>query len=226
MNRVWKHNQNAVKSNSYNINEPTVFVVDDDSAMAESLRWLIESVGLKVQIFSNAQSFLSSYARQPGCLVLDIRMPGMSGLELQQKLREENVLLPIIFITGHGDVQMAVRAMKLGALDFLTKPFSDQILIEGIHKALRLDVSRRQLANETTSISDCLAQLTPREQEVMERVVQGKLNKTISDELGISSKTVELHRAHVMAKMRATSVAELVKMVLTHQRTQELKELV
>lgn len=200
----------------------TVFVVDDDDAMSKSIRWLIESVGLNVKIFPNAKEFLDGYQHSDsGCLILDVRMPGMSGLELQQQLKEHSIHLPIIFITGHGDVPMAIKAMKAGAFEFLTKPFNDQTLLDSINKAIEVDISKRQEYAEIDDIAKRMARLTPREIEIMNLVVVGKLNKVIAGQLDISPKTVELHRAKIMEKMRARSLAELVRLVITYNNLQE-----
>lgn len=206
--------------------EQIVYVVDDDQAMVESLSWIIESVGLKVKTFTRAQDFLEIYDRnQPGCLLLDVRMPGMSGPELQLKLNDEPYPhLPIIFISGHGDVPLAVRVMKAGAVDFLTKPFNDQVLLESINKALRVDKSNRDKLQENAQAEAKFALLSPREVQVLQGIVAGKQNKVISSELKISLKTVEAHRASVMKKMSVKSVPELVKLVLTngvHETTEE-----
>lgn len=195
---------------------PTIFVVDDDEAIRSSLQWLLESEGLKVETFSSPQSFLKSYyPGRAGCMLLDVRMPGMSGLELQEHLRESDVQIPIIIITGHGDVPMAVRAMKTGALDFIEKPFDDEKLLDGIQRALQLDQARRERQSDRAEMAARLANLTPREHEVMLKVTEGKSNKEIANELGVSAKTVEAHRARVMEKMEARSLAELVRMVLS-----------
>lgn len=202
---------------------PIVFVVDDDQAMVESLSWVIESVGIKVKTFTNPQDFLDQYnPEQPGCLLLDVRMPGMSGPELQNKLKAENEnTLPIIFISGHGDVPLAVRVMKAGAVDFLTKPFNDQVLLESINKALRTDKLQREKQQQNAQAEAKFALLSPREVEVLQGIVAGKQNKVISAELKISLKTVEAHRASVMKKMGVKSVSELVKLVLTNSVTHE-----
>src|SRR3989338_9038380 len=193
---------------------PTVFVVDDDQAITESLRWLIESDGLKVETFSNGQSLLNALDNNRiGCIVLDIRMPGLSGIELQEKLKAQKKHFPVIFITGHGDVPMAVRAMKMGAADFLTKPFRDHILLETIHKAIADNQKERNQQELLNEINKTIAILTPREFEVMQYVVAGKLSKAIAIDLGIGNKTVEIHRARIMKKMRAHSLADLVKKV-------------
>lgn len=202
--------------------EPTVFVVDDDPAMRESLRWLIESVGLRVETFATGNEFLQQYhPSRGGCLVLDVRMPGMSGLELQEKLRSQGVRLPVIILTGHADVPMAVRALKAGAMDFVEKPFSDQLLLDRIQHAIELDRETRKGQRELDKIEARIARLTPRERQVMDRVVAGKANREIADELGLSPKTIEVHRAHVMEKMEVDSLAELVQVVVRYRSARE-----
>jgi FixJ family two-component response regulator len=196
--------------------EPMVYVVDDDEAMRNSLKWLIESVGLRVETYGSADDFLHGYyPGRGGCLLLDVRMPGMSGLELQEHLAEHQAHLPVIVITGHGDVPMAVRAMKAGAVDFIEKPFNDEFLLDSIRRALAVDAEQRGLQARQAEIATRLALLTPREHEVMEMVADGRSNKEIANALGVSAKTVEAHRARVMEKMEARSLAELVRMVLT-----------
>jgi two-component system response regulator FixJ len=205
--------------------EPIVYVVDDDQAMVESLSWIIESVGLKAKTYIRAQEFLDEYdSTQHGCILLDVRMPGMSGPELQLKLNEQGPTLPIIFISGHGDVPLAVRVMKAGAVDFLTKPFNDQILLESINKALRTDKTNREKQQENAQAEAKFALLSPREVQVLQGIVAGKQNKVISAELNISLKTVEAHRASVMKKMSVKSVPELVKLVLTNGVQEPLNE--
>lgn len=195
--------------------EPTVFVVDDDQAMRNSLNWLIESIGMKVKTYSSADEFLNNYyPGRAGCLLLDVRMPGMSGLDLQVHLARQDSRLPVIIITGHGDVAMAVKAMKAGAVDFIEKPFHDEELLTSIRNALDFDEEQRTLQSQRAEIAARLAELTPREHEVMEMVTEGKANKEIASALGVSAKTVEAHRARVMDKMRASSLAELVRMAL------------
>ncbi len=195
--------------------EGTVFVVDDDAAMRDSLRWLIESVGLRVEAFATADDFLARHdPERPGCLVLDVRMPGMSGLELQDELARLDVRLPAIVITGHADVPMAVRAVKGGALDFLQKPFSDQVLLDRIRQALDLDRRRRRAAAQRRDALRRRELLTAREREVMDRIVAGKSNRVIAAELGLSPKTVEVHRAHVMEKMQVATLAELIRLAV------------
>lgn len=198
-----------------NSTRPTIFVVDDDSAVRDALKLLLRSVGQAVETYGAGQEFLESYSEdRPGCLVLDIRMPGMSGLELQQKLNEKHSILPIIFITGHGDVPMAVEAMQAGAVDFIQKPFRDQDLIDRINQALEKDLSNRAALGERNDIRRRLETLTPREREVLDLVVHGKANKVIAGDLKLSQRTVEIHRARVMEKMQASSLAHLVRMVL------------
>ena len=198
-----------------NLARPTIFVVDDDAAVRDALKLLLRSVGHAVETFGSAQEFLDAYGEdRAGCLVLDIRMPGMSGLELQQKLNEKHSILPIIFITGHGDVPMAVEAMQAGAVDFIQKPFRDQDLIDRINQALEKDSSNRAALGERNDIRRRLGTLTPREREVLDLVVHGKANKVIAGDLKLSQRTVEIHRARVMEKMQASSLAHLVRMVL------------
>lgn len=194
---------------------PTAFIVDDDEVVARSLRWLIESIKLHVVTFSNAQAFLDSYRPElPGCLILDVRMPGMSGIELQEQLQARRWQIPVLFITGHGDVQMAVRAVKAGAFDFVEKPFNDQDMLDRIQHALMKDAEQRKISAERTLLLRRLDSLTLREREVMHLVVDGLPNKLIADQLGLSAKTVEVHRARVMEKTGARSVSDLVKLVL------------
>lgn len=195
--------------------EPTVFVVDDDAAVGDAIRLLLKSVGLRSEVYSSATDFLQAYDQeQPGCLILDVRMPGMSGLDLQRRLQELGSKLPIIFVTAHGDVPMAVNALKAGAADFIQKPFRDQDLLDKIQDALKADRTWRTAETELDEIRSQLASLTPREEEVMELVVAGKPNKNIARTLGISQRTVEIHRARVMEKMRARSVPMLVQKVM------------
>ena len=193
----------------------TVFVVDDDEAVRASLKLLLKTLGLPAQTYASAQEFLATFdARRGGCLVLDIRMPGMSGLELQEELNARGAILPIIFITGHGDVPMAVEAMQRGAMDFLQKPFRDQDLLDRISEALAKDRAGRELLGNRERIRARVAGLTPREREVMALVTQGKANKVIAADLDLSQRTVEIHRAHVMEKMGANSLAHLVRMAI------------
>jgi FixJ family two-component response regulator len=202
--------------------ESTVFVVDDDDDLRESLTWLLESAGLRVKTHPTAQEFLNGYDPEaPCCLVLDVRMPGLSGLDLQEELTRRGVPPPIIIMTGHAEVPMAVRAFKGGAIDFLQKPFSDQVLLERVRQALDLDRRTRLDRSAHAKLATLLAYLTPREREVMDLVVAGKPNKIIASDLGISPKTVEIHRARVMEKMQAGSVAELARLVLFSKSTGE-----
>ena len=195
--------------------DKTVFIVDDDEAVRESLSWLISSVGFKVEVFASAQAFLDAYqSGRPGCLVADVRMPGMSGLELQKHLAAQSICLPVIVVTGHGDVQMAVRAMKDGVFDFIEKPFNDQVMLDLVNKAVLECERRRNVLTERHAVQALLDLLTPRERQVMERIVAGNTNKQIAHGLDISDKTVEAHRAKVMEKMAAASFAELIRKVM------------
>ena len=190
-----------------------VFVVDDDAPMRESLKNLIRSVGLRVELFASAQEFLRSKRPDlPSCLVLDVRLPGLSGLDLQRRTGDAGIEIPIVFITGHGDIPMSVRAMKAGAVEFLTKPFRDQDLLDAIQQALERDSKARDQRAALEKVRSRFASLTSREREVMKRVVAGLLNKQIGAELGTSETTVKIHRHQVMEKMGAGSLAELVRM--------------
>ena len=198
---------------------PTVFVVDDDDAVRTSIRLLLRSVGLPVETFSSAQEFLDNVdGDRLGCLVLDIRMPNMSGLELQQRLNELHHIIPIVFITGHGDLPMAVEAMQHGADDFIQKPFRDQDLIDRINQGLEKDRINRDDLKQRDGIRERIGDLTPREREVLDLVAQGKANKVIAGDLNVSQRTVEIHRARVMEKMGASSLAHLVRMVIEANR--------
>jgi FixJ family two-component response regulator len=193
----------------------TVFVIDDDESVRTSLRLLLNSAGLESWTLSSAREFLETYrAEQPGCLVLDVRMPGMSGLELQRQLNLRGAIVPVIFITGHGDVAMAVEAMRHGAFDFLQKPFREQDLIDRIQSALAKDLQTRAALKERERIRRRLAFLTPREREVLALLTRGKPNKVMAQELGVSRRTVEIHRSRIMEKCGASSLADLVRMVM------------
>ncbi|CAG9172190.1 response regulator transcription factor [Cupriavidus respiraculi] len=194
----------------------TVFIVDDDEAMRDSLTWLLEGNGYQVRSFASAEQFLSAYdASQVACVILDVRMPGMSGPELQERMIAENINIPIVFITGHGDVPMAVSTMKKGAIDFIEKPFDEselRALVERMLQKARVDHSA---AREQRAAKDLLGKLTTREQQVLERIVAGRLNKQIADDLGISIKTVEAHRANIMEKLNVNTVADLLRLALS-----------
>jgi FixJ family two-component response regulator len=193
--------------------DAVVFVVDDDAAVRRSLDNLIRSVGLRAETFASAQEFLSSKRPDvPGCLVLDVRLPGLSGLDLQNRMAEADMEIPIIFITGHGDIPMTVQAMKAGAVEFLTKPFREQELLDAIQQALERDSQAREQRAEIEGLRRRFASLTPREREVMALMVAGLLNKQIAGELGASETTVKIHRHNVMEKMGAGSLADLVRM--------------
>ncbi len=190
-----------------------VYVIDDDASVRAALRSLIRSVGLQAELFPSARDFLQAKRPDaPSCLVLDVRLPGQSGLDFQRELAEANICIPIIFITGHGDIPMSVRAMKAGAVEFLTKPFRDQDLLDAIHLALESDQVRRQADAEVSVLRKCLESLTAREREVLPLVVSGLLNKQIAAEIGTSETTAKVHRAQLMRKMGANSLPELVRM--------------
>jgi len=193
---------------------PVVFVVDDDPSIRSSLKFLMSSVGLQVESFDSADALLQrKLPDAPGCLILDVRLRGLSGLDFQRELAARNCHMPIIFITGHGDIPMSVRAMKAGAVEFLTKPFRDQDLLDAVRIALEKDSERREREKEVSDLKELFKSLTPREQEVISMVVSGMLNKQIADQLGTAENTVKVHRSRAMEKMHAQSVAELVKMI-------------
>jgi RNA polymerase sigma factor (sigma-70 family) len=193
---------------------PVVFVVDDDPSVRSSLKFLMSSVGLQVESFDSTDALLQrKLPDAPSCLVLDVRLRGLSGLDFQRELAARNCHMPIIFITGHGDIPMSVRAMKAGATEFLTKPFRDQDLLDAVRIALKKDHERRERKKEVSDLKERYNSLTPREQEVISRVVSGMLNKQIADQLGTAENTVKVHRSRAMEKMHAQSVAELVKML-------------
>lgn len=198
---------------------PTVFVVDDDDAVRSALRLLLKSVGLAAVTYASAQEFLDAYdPTRPGCVILDVRMPGMSGLELQEQLNLRGATIPVIFITGHGDIPMAVEAMQHGAFDFLQKPFRDQELLDRVQRALEKDRAVRESLRASERIRERYETLTPREREVLRLVTAGKPNKIMAADLGVSQRTVEIHRARVMEKMGADSLAQLVRMVMDLER--------
>ncbi len=192
---------------------PTVFIIDDDRGMRQAIQDLVESVGLRAEVFATGEEFLRRQpAPAPGCLVLDVRLPQMSGLDFQRRLAESGVSIPIIFITAHGDIPMSVRALKSGATEFLTKPFRDQDLLDAIQQALQSDAAAREQQAEIHDLEERYQVLTAREREVMTFVVTGMLNKQIASEIGASEATVKIHRGHVMRKMKAESVVELLRM--------------
>ena len=192
---------------------PTVFIVDDDRGLRQAIHDLVESVGLRAESFASGEDFLrAKRMNRPSCLVLDVRLPQMSGLDFQQRLTETGIQIPIIFITAHGDIPMSVRALKSGALEFLTKPFRDQDLLDAIHQALERDRVAREQQSEIHNLQERVRTLTAREQEVMNLVVSGMLNKQIASEIGTSEATVKIHRGNVMRKMKAGSVVDLVRM--------------
>jgi two-component system response regulator FixJ len=195
---------------------PTVFVVDDGPAMRESLRWLVEAVGLSVETYASPEEFLERFdASKPGCLLLDVKMPSMNGLEVQQELAARGALTPIIFLTAYGDVPVAVRACQAGAFDFIEKPFSDDVVLTAIRKALAKDRLLRHRRKEEVEFAERTAILTPRERDVMTRVMAGKTNNDMALELGVSPRTIEVHRGHLMTKLGADSVADLVRLGLS-----------
>jgi len=194
---------------------PVVFVVDDEEPVGDSIAMLLRTVGLTARVYRDPRAFLDDYRpEQPGCLLLDVRMPQLSGLELQQELIRRNVTLPVIFISGHGDVPMAVEAMRAGALDFMQKPFNDDELIRRVQKALEQDAQERALLERREEIERRWAELTAREREVARRIADGQANKVVAAELGISARTVELHRARILQKMGVRSLAQLVRILM------------
>ena len=196
--------------------QQTVYVVEDDEAVRDSLELLLKSDGKPAKTYDNANAFLKDYSeKMAGCIVLDIRMPGMDGMELQKKLNEKHSILPIIFVTGHGDVPMAVDAMKEGAVDFIQKPYREEALLQKIEAALEQDKEQRKTLGEKQEILRRVKSLTPREHEIMDRMIAGQANKVIAIELEISQRTVEIHRSRVMHKMGTHSLAHLVRMVLS-----------
>ena len=202
--------------------KPIIFVIDDDPSVRDSMELMLRSVGFDVKTFASAQDFLTANLPEgPGCIILDVRMPGMSGLDLQEKLVSAKTPLPVIFITGHGTVPMSVRAMKAGAVDFLQKPFEEQDLLDAIHRAVNQQRERKSVTDETDQIQQRLKALTPREHEVFSLLVTGMANKEIAYKLGTSERTIKAHRAKIMEKMNAGSFADLVRFaerLKTHQR--------
>lgn len=199
--------------------DTTVYVVDDDPALRESLSYLLRSSGLAVTTFESARGFLDGYKKGGrGCLVVDVRMPDMNGLQLQEYLAAEGSSIPVIIITGHGDVQMAVKALKNGALDFIEKPFTGQALLDRVQEALHVDASRTIERSKIEDVRRRFLRLTKREREVMEKVANGKANKVIAAELGLKPKTVEVHRARLMQKLEVDSVAQLVRLAVLRER--------
>ena len=199
--------------NLASVEEPIVFVIDDDAPMREALGNLFRSVGLQVEVFGSASEFLQSKLPDvPGCLILDIRLPRLSGLDFQAELVKAGIHIPIIFMTGHGDIPMSVRAMKAGAIDFLTKPFRDQDMLDAVTTAIERDRGNRNEARILSDLRALFATLTPREREVMALVTAGLMNKQIAAEIGIAEITVKIHRGHIMRKMAAKSLADLVRM--------------
>ena len=195
--------------------EPTVFIVDDDNEVRDAIGLLMDSVGLPYETFDSAWAYLARFEpERPGCLVLDVRMRQMSGLELQERLAEEAIHPPVIIITGHGDVPMAVRAVKNGAVDFIEKPFNDQSLLDAVHRAIEIDAEQRGHAMEIASVQERMERLTKREREVLDQIVSGKRTKVIAADLGISQSTVEAHRAKVMEKLEVRSLSELMRAML------------
>ncbi len=195
--------------------EPTVYIIDDDKFARESLEWLVDSVHIPVKAFKNGQQFLDFYTdKQPGCAVIDVRMPEINGMDLHLKLKQQGAILPVIIMTGHADVAMAVRAMKEGVYDFIEKPYNDALMLQRIQNALSYDIDKRQKQLRIDEIKENLKRLTPREKEVLERVLESTPNKIIASELNISIKTVELHRANMMTKMQTKSVTELARLAL------------
>lgn len=195
--------------------DATVFIIDDDPSVCRSIRYLIESVGLRAETYSSAQAFLERFSLgRSGCIVLDVRMPGMSGIELQRLLAERGTEIPIVFVTGHGDVQLAVRAMKFGAVDFLEKPFHDQVLLDCVSAAIQRDAQTRATRAEQSELRERLADLTEREQDVLRLIARGNGNKQIAATLRISEKTVESHRTRLARKLRSTSLADLVRLAI------------
>jgi two-component system response regulator FixJ len=197
------------------IGEPVMFVIDDDAAVRDSMRVLLESAGFTVKVYASANSFLTDYGSQRGCVIADVRMPEMDGLELQEEVARRRIELPVIIMTGHGDVTLAVHAMKAGAVDFIEKPFADDHMLDSIQKALEIGRRSQNRVAQTKAANELLALLTPRERHVLDQLVAGRSNKVAAYELGISPRTIEIHRAHIMDKMKARSLSDLVRVALT-----------
>lgn len=207
------------------LSQPTVFIIDDDYGIRHALSELIDSIGIPTKTYDNVRSFLDEYsAIQPGCLVLDVRLPGISGLELQEYFKRKGIKIPIIFISGHSNVAIAVRSMKAGAIDFLEKPFDDQLLLESIQKAIEQDRITRSEDQNHSMIMERIDCLSPREEEVLQLIIQGKANKTIADEMRLSTKTIETHRAHIMKKLGVRSMAGLMWMAMKSGVYQEVPD--
>ncbi|HEX4026540.1 MAG TPA: response regulator FixJ [Rhizomicrobium sp.] len=202
----------------YGMSDEYVFVVDDDADIRDSMRLLLEVAGFKVRNYTSPRQFLDDDSPKHGCLIADIRMPDMSGLELQEEVAKRHLDLPVIIMTGHGDVPLAVRAMKAGAVDFLEKPFDDEKMLGSVRRALEIGSHARSRKAESRAAKNLLASLTPRERGVLDKLVQGRSNKVVAYELGISPRTVEIHRAHIMGKMDASSLSDLVRVVLAAEQ--------
>ena len=196
------------------MSEEYVFVVDDDADIRDSMRMLLEVAGYKVRCFTSAKHFLADEHPKHGCLIADVRMPDMSGLELQVEVTRRHIDLAVIIMTGHGDVPLAVQAMKAGAIDFLEKPFDDDLMMASVRRAMEIGSQARSRTAESNAAKDLLSSLTPRERSVLDKLVQGRSNKIVAYELGISPRTVEIHRAHIMTKMEASSLSDLVRLVM------------
>lgn len=195
--------------------QPTVYIIDDDKFARESLEWLVDSVHIPVKAFENGKQFLDFYSeKQPGCAVIDVRMPDINGIDLHQRLKKQGAILPVIIMTGHADVSMAVRAMKAGVYDFIEKPYNDAIMLQRIQNALSYDNDKREKQVRIDEVRQNMEKLTPREREVLELVLESNPNKIIASELNISIKTVELHRANMMNKMQTRSLTELARLAL------------
>ena len=205
-------------SPDHGMSDEHVFVVDDDADIRDSMRLLLEVAGFKVRNFTSAKQFLADDSIKHGCLIADIRMPDMSGLELQEEVARRHLELPVIIMTGHGDVPLAVRAMKAGAVDFLEKPFDDEKMLASVRRALDIGSKARSRNAEAKAAKTLLDSLTPRERGVLDKLVQGRSNKVVAYELGISPRTVEIHRAHIMGKMDASSLSDLVRVVLAAEQ--------